>query len=203
MLMMGMMALGASPVPIRPPEDDWSVLIQKAGQGDQHAFGILYDQSSRMVYGVALRILANPADAEEVTLDVYTQVWRSATQYSRDRGTPLAWLLTIARSRALDRFRLRENRQSKETDIQEVAEVQALTESAEETAWLSQVRTKVRSAMRELTSEQRQAIEMAYFGGFSHSELAERLGEPLGTVKTRIRLAMQRLRQLLGEGGLQ
>jgi RNA polymerase sigma-70 factor (ECF subfamily) len=204
MLATAIMSAGANPAPLRPADGEWRTLIERAARGEQEALARLYDQTSRLVYGVALRILGRPEDAEEVTLDVYSQVWRSAKDYSSQRGTPLAWLIMIARSRALDRVRSRDNRQSRETGLDEVAEVKADSESAEQATWMGQVRARVRRAMGLLPPEQRSAIELAFFGGLSHAELAVRLGEPLGTVKTRIRLGMMRIRQALTEeGGMQ
>lgn len=199
-----MMSAGSGPIPIRPAEPDWSGLIGRIAGGEQQALAQFYDQTSRLVYSIALRVVGNPADAEEVTLDVYSQVWRSAADYSSQRGTPTAWLIMMARSRALDRVRSREVRQGRETGLDAVAEARSSGESAEESALMGQMKQRVRSALSLLSAEQRQAIEMAFFGGLSHSELAEKLGEPLGTVKTRIRSGMLRLRQALSaKGGVQ
>lgn len=204
MIASAMMSAGSGPVPVRPSEPDWEALLSRIAAGEQQALAQFYDQTSRLVYSIALRVVGNPADAEEVTLDVYSQVWRSAPDYSPQRGSPMAWLIMIARSRSLDRVRSREIRQGRETGLDAVAEARSLQESAEETALLGQMKQKVRGALNLLSAEQRQAIEMAFFGGLSHSELAEKIGEPLGTVKTRIRLGMMRLRQALsGKGGVQ
>jgi RNA polymerase sigma-70 factor (ECF subfamily) len=160
----------------------------------------LYDETSSLVYGVIHRILMNPADSEEVTLDVYTQVWRSAGDFSRERGTVTSWILMLARSRALDRFRSRQRRTGQETVLDELTPVQSAGEQPDDLAVLGQERRLMRTALETLAPEQREAIELAFYGGLSHTELAEKLGQPLGTVKTRIRLGMTKLRQALGAG---
>ena len=173
-------------------------LIRGAASGDQHALAALYDATSRTVYGLLLRILADASAAEEVLLDVYEQVWRQAAQYSRERGSPLAWLTTIARSRAIDRLR-RGRREQQSTEPLEVivSTARAGGASAEENAMAGEVRAVVRKALDSLTPEQREVIELAYYEGMSHSEIAAARGLPLGTVKTRTRLGLMRLREML------
>lgn len=188
--------------PPRPPsrvaDPLWEVCIQRAARGDQQGLAELYDLSSRLVYSVALRIAGNPADAEEVTLDVYSQVWRLAKDYTPDRGSPTSWLVMMARSRALDKVRSRAARHQHETALESMYDAAAPGESAEDAALASESQRRVHQAMRELSTDQRQAIELSFFSGLTHSELAERLGQPLGTVKTRIRLGMMKLRSALG-----
>lgn len=179
----------------RSEEPNWSECIRRVAAGDREALSELYDQSSPFVYGLALRILRNRADAEEVTLDVFTQVWRSAKTYDGRRGSVLAWLATLARSRALDRLRARAPWDWR-TELDE-AEQHRAERPAREAGWLAEQRLLVEGALAELPLEQRDLIELAYFAGFSHAELAARTGLPLGTVKTRIRLAMMKLRELL------
>ncbi|MFL6286714.1 MAG: sigma-70 family RNA polymerase sigma factor [Pyrinomonadaceae bacterium] len=173
-------------------------LIGEAAGGDQYALAALYDATSRTVYGLLLRILSDASAAEEVLLDVYEQVWRQAAQYSRERGSPLAWLTTIARSRAIDRLR-RGRREQQSTEPLEgiVATARAPGESAEEAVMAGEVRAVVRAALDSLAPEQREVIELAYYGGMSHSEIAAARGIPLGTVKTRTRLGLMRLRETL------
>lgn len=173
-------------------------LIRGAASGDQDALGALYDATSRTVYGLLLRILSDASAAEEVLLDVYEQVWRQAAQYSRERGSPLAWLTTIARSRAIDRLR-RGRREQQNTEPLEgiVATARAPGASAEDAVMAGEVRAVVREALGSLTPEQREVIELAYYGGMSHSEIAAARGIPLGTVKTRTRLGLMRLREML------
>jgi len=198
------MSMLGGPAPAPPPgrasDPRWGGYIARCGGGDQSALGALYDESSSLIYGVVNRILQNREDAEEVTLDVYTQVWRSAKDYSPERGSPATWLIMLARSRALDRARSRQRRPSGDAPLEELAELRSAEALPEETAVSGQQRRLVLQAMATLAPEQRLAIELSFFGGLSHSELAEKLGEPLGTVKTRIRLGMTKLRQLLGAG---
>jgi RNA polymerase sigma-70 factor (ECF subfamily) len=175
----------------------WADCIRRAGRGEQQGLAELYDHTNRLVYGVALRMAGNPADAEEITLDVYSQVWRLAKDYTPERGSPTAWLMMMTRSRALDRVRSRTARSQHETVLETTYDQPAAGQTAEESAMLTQDRRRVRQAMGLLSAEQREAIELAFFSGLTHSELAERLGQPLGTVKTRIRLGMMRLRSAL------
>lgn len=178
-------------------EITWNGYIQRAAAGEQQALARLYDDTSHLIYSVVVRILGDQADAEEVTVDVYSQVWRSAGSFDRERGTALGWLTMLARSRALDRLRRRVSRAKYEAPLDAMGEAQSSLDPPEEAAVLAQERRRIAEALDELAPEQRQAIELAYFEGYSHSELAERLGQPLGTIKTRIRLGMQKLRERL------
>jgi len=182
---------------LRIRDEDWTALIKQMADGDQSALERLYDTTSRLVFGLVLRILTDRATAEEVLLDVYSQVWRQATLYDRSRGAPLAWLMTIARSRAIDRLRSGRLEQQSKEPLEAVGELSAGTSSPEEAASISERRLLVRSALETLSPEQREVIELAYYGGLSHSEIASRLGQPLGTVKTRTRLGMIKLREAL------
>ena len=177
----------------------WEDLVRGCAQADQACLATLYDQSSALVYGVALRVLSSPEDAEEVTLDVYNQVWRSAGNFANTRGTVTAWLVMLARSRAIDRVRSRAVRARVEEPIFEYAALASTGSSPEEATEAGQRRQRIRSAMASLPAEQRRAVELAFFSGLSHSELAGHLGVPLGTVKTRIRSSMMKMRELLGE----
>src|SRR5437764_5707571 len=172
-------------------------LIRAVADGDQQALAALYDATSRTVYGLLLRILADASVAEEVLLDVYTQVWRQAGAYSRERGAPLAWLTTIARSRAIDRLRRGRQEQQRTEPLDPAAQFASVGANAEDDARASEVRAVVRAALDSLAPEQREVIELAYYGGMSHSEIASARGLPLGTVKTRTRLGMMRLREML------
>jgi len=179
-------------------EQERLALIRRIANGDQGALAELYDATSRQVYGLALRILSDPGAAEEVTLEVFTQVWNRANSFDLSRGTPSAWLCTMARSRAIDRFRSGAQDRKRAEPLETVsATASSATEDPEASAADSERRVRVRAALDSLPPEQREAIELAYFGGYSHSEIAEQLGHPLGTVKTRIRLAMVRLRETL------
>ncbi|MBI1760526.1 MAG: sigma-70 family RNA polymerase sigma factor [Acidobacteria bacterium] len=170
--------------------------------GDQAAFTKLYDATQRQVYGLLLRMLKNPATAEEVLLDVYLQVWRQAASYDTARGSVWGWLMTITRSRALDRWRASAGQLRESDDLETVSlTVAAVTDSPEANSLLNERSKLVRQALTQLTPEQRLLIETAYFEGLSHSELAERFALPLGTVKTRIRTGMVSLRKCLERYG--
>ncbi|MEO8602595.1 MAG: sigma-70 family RNA polymerase sigma factor, partial [bacterium] len=171
-------------------------LVRRMAAGDQAAMAELYDQTNRIVFGLALRVLADRAAAEDVMVEVYAQVWRQAADYDRSRGSPSAWLLTVTRSRAIDARRARGR--DKATEPLDVAGdlssdspgPEALTAAAERHRF-------VQGALAQLSGELRELIDLAYFSGMSHSEIATALGQPLGTVKTRIRSAMMQLRSAL------
>lgn len=177
-------------------DQDWTTLIRNSARGDQSALGELYDATSRLVFGLVLRIVGDRASAEEVLLDVYTQAWRQAANYDEARGAPLAWLMTIARSRAIDRIRSSKHDQHKDP-LDAVSEISDREPSPEQATVDSERRQLVRAALDTLPAEQREVVELAYYSGLSHSEIASRLGQPLGTVKTRTRLAMIKLRDML------
>jgi RNA polymerase sigma-70 factor (ECF subfamily) len=172
-------------------------LIRKVADGDQSALTTLYDSTSRLIFGLILRIVVDRATAEEVLLDVYTQVWRQASSYDKTRGAPLAWMMTIARSRAIDRLRSGKHDLHGKEPLDSIGEVSSNAINPEEATVNSERQRIVRSALETLSVEQREVIELAYFSGLSHSEIALRLGQPLGTVKTRTRLGMMKLRDLL------
>lgn len=178
-------------------QEEWRGYLEGCAQRDQAALAALYDQSNQLVYSVALRVLQNPEDASEVVVDVYRQVWDSAAQFDERRGSAAAWLIILARSRAMDRRRSRTNRVRMEFQVDEFPTVVCPAPTPENLAVSSQVSRSVRQAMADVPFEQRQAIELAFFAGLSHGEIANRLGEPLGTVKTRIRLGVVKLRELL------
>lgn len=183
-------------------EQEWPSLIALTAQGDQSAFSRLYDQSSPQIYGLILRIIGHPQTAEEVTLDVYTQVWKHAQSYDRQRGTPMAWLITLARTRAIDRLRAT-RAERHDTSLDDAAWIPWDGATPEDESATQQRQGIVQRALAKLSPEQREALLMAYFGGYSQSEIAEQLKLPLGTVKTRMRLGMLKLRDLLapyGEG---
>ena len=173
-------------------------LISRVAQGEEQAFSVFYDRTSSHVYGLVLRVLNDPTMAEEVTLDVYMQVWRQADQFNLDRGKPIVWLAVLARSRAIDRLRAGKKEREGRQDLETIESVSAIKGNPEESSVYNQQCRLVQKALTALASEQRQVIEMAYFGGLSQSEIAAQIGEPLGTVKTRIRLGMIKLRNILG-----
>lgn len=176
---------------------DWVARIEQIAAGDQTALAQFYDVTNRLAFGLVLRILGDRSTAEEVLLDVYTQVWRQAGNYSRERGTPLAWLMTIARTRALDRLRAGRQEAQRKESLEVVADARSFDVGPEEIASGNEQQRLVRRALASLPMEQRQIIELAYFSGLSHSEIAAHLGQPLGTVKTRTRLGMMKLKELL------
>ena len=186
-------------------DHEWTQLIALTAQGDQAALATFYDRTSPQVFGFICKILSNREAAEEVTLDVYTQVWRQAHTYDQSRGAPGAWLMTVARTRAIDRLRARATEYGRIESLDAVALFASQGETPEQDVQSQERRRYVQEALGVLTAEQRQAIALAYFYGLSQSEIAERLQVPLGTVKTRMRLGMIKLREALApyEEGLQ
>jgi RNA polymerase sigma-70 factor (ECF subfamily) len=175
----------------------WTALVRRCALRDESALAALYDQSSRLVYTIALRILRDEADASEVVVDVYRQVWQTAVQFDERRGSAAAWLAIVARSRAMDRRRSRGARMRVEVTVDEPPQAVVQCPSPEDMAAATQTSRHVQRALGAVPAEQREAVELAFFAGLSHSEIAEKLGQPLGTVKTRIRLGVVKLRDLL------
>ena len=170
--------------------------MERAAGGDQSAMAQLYDASSARVFGLAMRVLGDRNSAEDAVVEVYAQAWRDASRFDAQRGNARAWLLTIARSRAIDILRSR--RREPPCDPLETAnEVDSGGPGPEDQSSELQRRNYVRAALENLHPEQREAIELAYFSDFSHSEIASKLGQPLGTIKSRIRSGMMVLRELL------
>ena len=178
---------------------DDETLLRRIAEGDEQAIGTFYDRWHALVHGVVLRVLRQHDDVEDVLEETFWQVWRQAERYEASRGSVQTWLLTIARSRALDRVRslkrLRE--QSLENDEGEMAVQLSAEGDPAMDAESAERRRIVIAALGELPQEQREALELGYFRGLSQSEIAERTGQPLGTIKTRMRLAMQKLRSRL------
>lgn len=170
--------------------------MQRAAAGDHAGLAELYDATSHLVFGLALRILGDRNEAEDAVVEVYAQVWRHAHTYDPGRGTPCSWLLTLTRSRAIDMLRSRKRERAIDP-IESASDVQADTPNPEDVTADAERHRFVRRALENLSVEQREAIELAYFSGLSHTEIAMQLGQPLGTIKTRIRLGMMRLRELL------
>ncbi len=176
-------------------------LIRLIVQAHENALGELYDRYSRLVYSVALNTLGDPDRAEEVTQDVFERVWEKASTYSPEAGRVVNWLTSIARHRSIDLFRLtRSHHENLEISWQE-AETIVLTDgnNTEWEAYLEERQERIRWAVSQLPPDQKKALGMAFFQGYSHQEIAVSLHEPLGTIKTRIRLGMQKLRLLLQE----
>ena len=159
----------------------------------------LYDRFAPPVFALALRILGIRADAEDVVQEVFLQMWRRAETYRLDRGSPECWIMTIARNRALARIRA-ENTMKRGPEYLRERPGPAIVEPVSGPVVRAEVALTVRSALARLPEEQRRVLELAYFEGLTQTDIAARLGEPLGTVKTRIRLGMERLKRLVGEG---
>ncbi|MBI1817599.1 MAG: sigma-70 family RNA polymerase sigma factor [Deltaproteobacteria bacterium] len=177
-------------------ESESIAIVRRAAAGDHAALAELYDSTSAMVFGLAVRILNDRTAAEDIVVEVYAQAWRSAKAYDPSRGTPSSWLMTLTRSRAIDLLRARRRDQASEPLDAASAVPSAEPEPEDATIAVEQQRF-VRRALAGLSVEQREAIELAYFAGLSHTEIAAKLRQPLGTVKTRIRLGMLRLREQL------
>jgi RNA polymerase sigma-70 factor, ECF subfamily len=182
----------------RKRDQEFAALVRRVADGDQTALATLYDSTNRLVYGLILRVLNDAGAAEEVLLDVYTQVWRQASSYDAGRGAPLAWLTTIARSRAIDRLRSGWQDQRRKESLDAIGDAASIDANPEEATVASERQQLVREALAQLTPEQREVIELAYYSGLSHSEIAAKLNQPLGTVKTRTRLGMMKLKEALG-----
>jgi RNA polymerase sigma-70 factor (ECF subfamily) len=175
-------------------------LLRRVGAGDERALAALYDRWAGTVHALARRIVREDAEADDVVEDTFWQLWRQAARYDPARGSVSAWLLTVARSRALDRRRARARLREDQED--EPGSLGALAADAGasplDATVASDRRRIVRAALDGLPGEQREALELAYYGGLSQTEIAERTGTPLGTVKTRMRLALRKLRDGLG-----
>ena len=175
-------------------------LVERIRRGDQAALDVVYRRFASPVYSLVWKVLQNAEEAEDVALDVFWQVWRQADRYDPSRGTPPAWIFTLARSRAIDRLRARGRRENRTVSIDDPElNFDPLDENAspDEVVSFRQSRDAVRSAMTKLSAAQREAVELAFLKGLTHVEIAERLSLPLGTVKTRIRQGLIRLRKHL------
>ena len=177
------------------PEQDWVTLVQSIAAGDQLSLHALYDSAHRIVFTLIMRITANRETAEELTIDVFHDVWRHASRYDAANGTVLAWIMNQARSRAIDRLRF-ESRKKRSSlgDVQPEAEVAADPHDVLE---LREQGELLRAALASLTPDERKAIETTFFAGLTHAEAAAWLNQPLGTIKTRIRSALLKLRHAL------
>ncbi|MGQ0815959.1 MAG: sigma-70 family RNA polymerase sigma factor [Gemmatimonadota bacterium] len=179
-------------------ESDWA-LIERMSRGDERALAHVYDRFGTLAYSIAYHILNDAGDAEDIVAEVFMQAWTSAASFDPARAKVAGWIAMMTRSRSLDRVRARNRRSRVVTALVESsAQPSQSAPSPEVAAEESDLRARVASCLAELVPEQRQALELAYYGGLSHSEIAEALGQPLGTVKTRIRSAMGKLRESLG-----
>ena len=177
-------------------EKEWVGLVHSIAAGDQRALYALYDRTHRIVFTLAVRITSNRETAEEVTLDVFHEVWRRASNYDAANGSVVGWIMNVARSRAIDRLRL-EQRKKRVNDYPDSPPLATSASDPRETLELEERRGALRNALLVLTLEERQAIETAYFSELTHAEVAGRLNQPLGTVKTRIRSGLAKLRKAL------
>jgi RNA polymerase sigma factor (sigma-70 family) len=173
-------------------------LVALVARGDEDALAELYDRVGRIAYGLALRILRDERHAEDAVQEAFLQVWRNAATFRPERAKASTWVLTLVHRRAVDLVRREERRQADPLGDNATA-VLATDEQTDEAAWLRFERERVQSALRTLPDLQREALELAYYGGFSQSELAERLGVPLGTIKSRMFAGLARLRELLDD----
>ena len=196
----GVLALGAprerlSPMPTDLAHLSDEALVALCARGDQPALAELYDRYGRVAYGLALRILRDEGLAEDAVQEGFLAVWRSAARFVPERAKGSTWILTLVHRRAVDLVRRSERRRAEPLE----AAPDPAGGSTEEAVWLHLERDRVQQALRRLPDQQREALELAYYGGFSQSELAERLGQPLGTIKSRMFAGLSRLRVLLAD----
>ncbi|MGB6132641.1 MAG: sigma-70 family RNA polymerase sigma factor [Acidobacteriaceae bacterium] len=184
--------------PMQPAPD--SALVERMIAGDESALSTLYDRYSGMLFAVLVRILRDTQAAEEVLQDLFLQLWRSAARFDASRGSLPAWLMVIARNRAISRLRGRERLLVRDDDEGFSMESLPASGNLEDEASRMELMGKLRTAMAALPQEQREAVELAYFEGMTQTEIAARTGSPLGTVKSRVRAAMQSLKQVLDDG---
>jgi RNA polymerase sigma-70 factor, ECF subfamily len=180
-------------------ETEWVALVARVGAGDQQALHALYQRTHRLVFTLVLRITGNRETAEELTVDVFYDCWRRASRYDAGNGTVLGWIMNQARSRAIDRLRFDQRKKRTRPDTHEPLAPDAA--HVEDSLELKQRGRALRDALGVLTQAERLAIEAAYFSGMTYAEVAERQAQPLGTIKTRIRSGLQKLRQAMTEEG--
>lgn len=177
--------------------DDPIHLLQQIAGGDRDAFRRFYDRYATLVFTFSLRLLGSQADAEDLVQEIFLQIWRQAQAYSPERGTPEAWLITITRSRAIDKLRSIRRREMNILTPDEPSRIESVS-LVERPTQASEAKLTVEGVLSRLPEAQRLVLELAYFDGLTQTEIAARLGEPLGTVKTRIRAGLERLRGFLG-----
>ncbi len=176
-------------------------LMPLIGEKDPEAFEVFYDRHGGVAYSLAYRIVGEKAAAEDVTQEAFISVWRSGARFDRTRGSVRSWMLSIVRNRAIDALRSRAGKAPKLSfDDDAILEQRASEDLTDDEAMRRETASEVRGALGELPGEQSKVIELAYFGGFSHSEIAEMLSMPLGTVKGRMRLGIEKIRTQLAEG---
>jgi RNA polymerase sigma-70 factor (ECF subfamily) len=182
-----------------PSAPDLADLLKACGRGDQTAFAQLYDATSRRVVGLAVRVVRDPAQAEEVAQEAFLEIWKMSGRFDPAKGSPLGWLLTIVHRKAVDRVRSAEASTRRDTTYHQRNQP-VEHDSTAEAATASLEARRVRQALTGLTPVQREALELAYFGGYTHTEVATMLELPVGTAKTRIRDGLIRLRDTMGVG---
>lgn len=178
---------------------DLAALLQRSARCDRAAFAALYDATAARVHGLVLRVVRDPTQAEEVTQEVFLEIWRTASRFDPERGSAVSWLLTIGHRKAVDRVRSAEAASRRESTYHHRNQTVAHDTTAD-AAQASLEARRVRTALTQLTEVQREAIELAYFGGYTHTEVAALLDLPVGTAKTRIRDGLIRLRDTIGVG---
>ncbi|WP_018157496.1 ECF RNA polymerase sigma factor SigK [Demetria terragena] len=178
-------------------EPDLSELLRRCARGDERAFTALYDATSSRLYGLAVRIVRNRAMAEEVTQECYLELWRHSARFDSSQGSALSWMLTITHRKAVDQVRSVEAADRRDVTYEQRSRTPSFDSTAE-SAHANFEGARVRRALETLTSTQREAVELAYFGGYTHTEVAQLLDLPLGTAKTRIRDGLIRLRDTMG-----
>jgi RNA polymerase sigma-70 factor (ECF subfamily) len=177
------------------PESEWADLVRAIAARDSRALHALFERTQRIVFTLIMRVTNDRGTAEELTLDVFHDVWRRAADYHPSGGTVIGWIMNQARSRAIDRVRF-ESRKKRAGDLRDAPRPGA--RDLQEDLELSERVRELRRAMEGLAPAEREAIEIAYFSGMTYAEVAERLAEPLGTIKTRIRAGLEKLRRALG-----
>lgn len=179
------------------PEAVWVQLVQAIAAGDQGALRVLYERTHRLVFTLSMRIVASRETAEELTLDVFHDIWRRAGAYDEKDGTVLGWIMNQARSRAIDRRRFEHRKKRVDANREEIVVIETVDVSSEQLIALRQAGRQLRHAMAALTADEREAIEIAFFADCTYAEVAQRLQRPAGTIKTRIRSGLAKLRAAL------
>ena len=181
------------------PAADLAELLKRSGRGDEAAFAQLYDAMSARAYGLAVRVVRDPSQSEEVTQEAFLEIWRTASRFDRERGSAVSWILTLVHRKAVDRVRSAEASTRRDTTYHQ-GNSTIEHDSTAEAAQASMEARRVRQALGSLTEVQREALELAYFKGYTHTEVATMLDLPVGTAKTRIRDGLIRLRDTMGVG---
>jgi RNA polymerase sigma-70 factor (ECF subfamily) len=181
------------------PAADLAELLKRSGRGDEAAFAQLYDAMSARAYGLAVRVVRDPSQSEEVTQEAFLEIWRTASRFDRERGSAVSWILTLVHRKAVDRVRSAEASTRRDTTYHQ-GNSTIEHDSTAEAAQASMEARRVRQALGSLTEVQREALELAYFKGYTHTEVASMLDLPVGTAKTRIRDGLIRLRDTMGVG---